>query len=130
MFSKKIIIQLSAITAVVLSPAVVLAGTFDQVMVGFKGLGTAAGFKTGESGEPAIEFVYAFSNYINGMLGLMGALFFIQTAYAGYLWLTARGNEEQVKKAKDKMINSVIALAIIIAARLIVEFALFVLGQL
>lgn len=50
------------------------------------------------------------------LLTLVGTIFFALTVYAGYLWMTAGGNEEQVEKAKTTLRNSVLGLIIVIAA--------------
>lgn len=50
------------------------------------------------------------------ILTLVGTIFFVLTVYAGYLWMTAGGNEEQVEKAKTTVRNSVLGLVIVIAA--------------
>lgn len=50
------------------------------------------------------------------LLTLVGTIFFALTIYAGYLWMTASGNEEQLEKAKTTLRNSVIGLIIVIAA--------------
>ncbi len=59
---------------------------------------------------------------IRVILGLIGTVFFALTIYAGYLWMTAAGNEEQVTKAKTLLFQTVIGLAIILAANSIVSF--------
>lgn len=53
---------------------------------------------------------------INVSLGIIGVLFLGLMVYAGYLWLTAGGDEEQVKKAKSYMYNSLIGLVIVLAS--------------
>ena len=37
---------------------------------------------------------------IKMVLGIVGSAFFILMVYAGFVWLTARGNEERVEKAR------------------------------
>lgn len=61
---------------------------------------------------------------LTGMIGLLvgtamnllGVLIFVFFVYAGFLWMTAQGDEKQVKKAKDLMQNSVIGLIIVLLA--------------
>ena len=107
----------------------VWASTFSEIIKGFGKTGSEAGYKIDpQTGVPEKDFTAAFSAYINGMMGLMGVFFMILVIYAGYLWMTARGREEQVEKAKGLIINAAIALGIIIAARLLVELTLTTLG--
>ncbi len=64
---------------------------------------------------------------INVALSLLGLIFLGHALYAGFKWMTARGDEKAVTEAKDTIKNSVIGLIIVIGA-----FALttFVMGQL
>ena len=49
-------------------------------------------------------------------LGFLGTLFLVLIIYAGFLWMTAGGEEEKAGKAKKLIFNGVIGLAIILAA--------------
>lgn len=53
---------------------------------------------------------------INTVLTLLGMAFMALMLYAGVLWVTARGNEEQITKAKTTIIRAVIGLAIVLSA--------------
>jgi len=53
---------------------------------------------------------------INAALALVGLIFMILMIYAGYLWMTARGEEEQIKKSQKIIIASVIGLVIVVSA--------------
>ena len=57
-------------------------------------------------------------------LSLVGTIFFVLTVYAGFLWMTASGNEERVTKAQDILKMAVIGLAITLAAYSITSFVL------
>lgn len=59
---------------------------------------------------------------IKTILGLLGFIFVILTIYAGFLWMTAGGNGDQIKKAKAIMTNTVIGLIIIVSAYAITWF--------
>ncbi|MEI6835250.1 MAG: hypothetical protein WCK59_00225 [Candidatus Falkowbacteria bacterium] len=56
------------------------------------------------------------------ILSFVGIIFLILTIYAGLLWMTAQGNNAQVEKAKDLLINAVIGLVIVTAAYSITSF--------
>jgi len=66
---------------------------------------------------------------INQLITLIGIIFLLLLIYAGYLWMTARGNDEEVNKAKKITRESVIGLIIILLARLLTEFILLQIGQ-
>ncbi|EKD43252.1 MAG: hypothetical protein ACD_72C00390G0003 [uncultured bacterium] len=55
-------------------------------------------------------------NIIRVALGFTGMLALCLVIYAGYLWMTAGGNEEDVGKAKTLLRQSVIGLAIILTS--------------
>ena len=49
-------------------------------------------------------------------LSLIGVVFIILMVYAGYNWMTAAGEEEKVRKAKDTIWRAVIGLVITIGS--------------
>lgn len=62
-------------------------------------------------------------NLVGGVLtiaySLLGIVFVTLLVYAGYLWLTARGNEEQVTRAQTLLRNSLIGIIIVFTAFII-----------
>ena len=62
------------------------------------------------------------------LLGFLGVIFLILIIYAGLLWMTAAGNEDNVKKAKSILLNSVIGLVILLSAYAISSFVIDQLG--
>lgn len=63
------------------------------------------------------------ANVISIALQLIGILFLALTVYAGFLWMTAAGNEEQVEKSKKLLFQAVIGMAIVLASYSITVFA-------
>ena len=61
---------------------------------------------------------------INVLLGLLGIIFLVLVIYAGFLWMTAGGDEKAVAKAKSIMITAVIGLVILLSAYAISSFVL------
>ncbi|MBP7435777.1 MAG: hypothetical protein KA799_06475, partial [Bacteroidales bacterium] len=61
-------------------------------------------------------------NAIKVVLGLCGTVALVIVVYAGVSWMTAGGNQEQIKKAQKWMINGVIGIVIIAAAYAITDF--------
>lgn len=61
---------------------------------------------------------------INVFLGLLGVIFLVLIIYAGFLWMTAAGNDSQVGKAKNIMITSVVGLVILLSAYAISSFVI------
>lgn len=56
------------------------------------------------------------------VLSLVGVLFFCLMLYAGFLWMTAAGNDKQIEKARDVLTAALIGLIIVIAAYSITQF--------
>ncbi len=59
---------------------------------------------------------------INAFLGLLGLVMVVLMIYAGFLYMTSQGNEEQVTKAKAIIRNAIIGLIIITLSYAIVRF--------
>ena len=107
----------------ILFSILILAG-----LVGFAGvafaqpdLGISYGAGTG-LGSADIRLTIA--RIIHVALGLLGIVAVGLTIYAGYMWMTAGGNSDQIGDAKKILINSVIGLAIILSAYSIVSFVI------
>ncbi len=58
------------------------------------------------------------------VLGLLGIIFLGLTVYAGFLWMTAAGEEEKVTKAVGILRMAVIGLIIVLAATSLTYFVL------
>lgn len=73
---------------------------------------------------PANETTFAenVGSAIRILLSLLGIIFTILIIYAGYLWMTARGSEDNVTKAKDIISSSIIGLIILLMAYSITNF--------
>lgn len=61
---------------------------------------------------------------ITATLSFLGVIFLALMVYGGYLWMTDRGNEEQVKRAKNLISAAIIGLVIIVAAYAISWFVI------
>ncbi len=53
---------------------------------------------------------------ISGALSLIAIFFFILMVYGGFLWMTARGNDDQVEKAKNLIKDAIIGMVIVVMA--------------
>lgn len=59
---------------------------------------------------------------INYLLNLIGVVFLIMIIYGGIMWMTARGNEEQAKKAKTILTSAAWGLVVVVLARVLYIF--------
>lgn len=53
---------------------------------------------------------------ISVILGFLGVVFLVLTIMAGFKWMMSQGNEDEIKKAKSSLKNSIIGLVIVLAA--------------
>ena len=58
------------------------------------------------------------------ILSLLGVVFLLLIVYAGFQWMTSRGESGVVKKAKDLLTEAVIGLIIILSANTIAFFVI------
>ncbi|MBU1421214.1 hypothetical protein KJ978_01895 [Patescibacteria group bacterium] len=49
-------------------------------------------------------------------IALLGIIFLGLMIYGGYIWMTARGNDQDVEKAKNTIVSATIGLIIVLAA--------------
>jgi len=92
----------------------VKAGTAEQ----FKAAGGSAGYSATQ--ETPTNIVIGI---VRAGLGLVGTVFLVLIVYAGVLWMTAGGNDEQVTQAKKTMVRVFIGLVIVISSYSISLFA-------
>lgn len=85
-----------------------------------------AGFDPAASESALAETV---GKIIKAVLSLAGIIFLALTVYAGFLWMTARGAEEQITKSKDIIRAAIIGLAITLSAYAITIFVVSKLVQ-
>ncbi|MFA6194565.1 MAG: hypothetical protein WC719_02350 [Patescibacteria group bacterium] len=80
------------------------------------GLGAAAGTAGYDIGTSATTLESVISRIIYTLLSFIGILFFGLVIYGGFTWMTARGNEEKVKKAEGSIMNALVGLIITLSA--------------
>lgn len=64
----------------------------------------------------------AIGSVISMVLAFTGLVLLVIMVYAGVLWLTAGGNEDQVSKAKQLIKNAIIGMAIALSAFVLTNF--------
>ena len=78
-----------------------------------------AGYKIG-----GITLEVVIATALTAVLSLLGVVFLMLMVYGGYLWMTARGNEQDVEKAKGLITSAIIGLIIVIGAYAISWFVI------
>lgn len=84
-----------------------------------KKFGEEAGYNTG--GE---SLTITVGNIIKSFMGLLGIVVIVIIVYAGFLWMTAQGNEEKVGLAKRMITQATIGLILILMSYAIADFVI------
>lgn len=112
--------QTAVATTLAVLPKVVSAAEnpFNKAKNMVGDVGSAA-----ELGDPKpVETI--IGEIINIALGFLGIVLLLYLLYAGFLWMTAGGDDAQVKKARTMISQAIIGLVIIVAAFAISTFVL------
>lgn len=76
----------------------------------------------GAWGGPTGGPVLIAAQMINVLLQLLGLVSLLLIFYAGFVWMMARGNEDDIKKAKDIIIGTTIGMLVILASYSFMRF--------
>lgn len=77
---------------------------------------------TANTGLSAADPRIIASRVVNVILGVLGTIATMLVFYAGFLWMTAAGDDEQIGKAKSIMTAAIIGLVVILASYSISTF--------
>lgn len=104
-----------------LSPSFSLAQTNSQeALDNLKAAGGSGGANIAGSAPTDPRIIVA--KIIRTALSLIGIVFVVLAVYAGFLWMTAGGEEDKVSQAKKLLSNAVIGLAIVLSSYAIAYF--------
>lgn len=115
---------LSFFLTIILNVQPIMAQTTDSGWIdraqegGLNAIGTTAYEQSGAPRPLALIVV----SVIKVFLGVLGIIFLILIITAGFRWMTAGGNEENIKKASAQIRNACIGLLIILASYAITIF--------
>jgi len=110
--------------AVVISSALVSL----PVLAAVPGLGdnlNALGKSSGYDTQLATQenpLAMVVSQALLALFGVLGMIFLVIVVYAGFRWMTAGGNSEQITEAQELIKNAAIGLAIVILSYTITYF--------
>jgi len=94
--------------------------TPDEITQQMGQVGQAYGQDAG--GQPGDALLTMIGKIIRMVLTLLGVIVLVIVVYSGFQWMTAGGDPEKVKTAKQWLTNAVIGLALILAAYAISDF--------
>lgn len=101
---------------------VVAAPSEDFSMSGQLGVVREESGLGGTAASDKLALQKFISRIIFSTLSLLGVIAIVLVITAGFQWMTAGGNEENVEKAKTLLKNAIIGLAIILLAYSITRF--------
>ncbi len=99
------------IVVLLVLPYFVFAATLKGSL---EALGDASGYQTAGVSETSLAEVIGM--IVSAFLGILGVIFVILIVIAGNKWMTAMGEEEKVREAKDTIRRAIIGLIIIVGA--------------
>ena len=76
-----------------------------------------------ENGKPD-HIIDIVAMIIKVFLGFLGIIFVVLLVLAGFKWMTASGEEEKVREARDQILTSIIGILIVLASYAIAHFVL------
>jgi len=123
------LILLSLFLTLTFAPGLYAASMFDQISGSVK---TYTNNAFGGGQEVKVDqttFLNSLMMIVNYLLTFLGAVFMLGVIYAGFLWMNAKGNEEQINKAKEMLKQFIVGLIIILTSRVITEVILINIGQ-
>lgn len=100
------------VTQFIIVPATLAVGSIDTTALNQQD--EALMNNSGLAGNSNLSSI--ISTLIQTALGFLGVVFLILTIMAGFKWMMSEGNEEEIKKAKGSLKNSIIGLIIVLAA--------------
>lgn len=110
----KKIVLISLLSFFLVSPVWAGANVFSLV----DKVGRGAEYGASKEPEEVVAMV------IQAVLGFLGIIFVVLMIIGGIQWMTAEGNEESVKKAKNRIKNAVIGLVIVVLSYAISVFVI------
>jgi len=78
----------------------------------------------GQDDVNSTTLAQSVANIVKIALGFLGILFLVLILYAGFMWMTAAGNDDKIDKAKKIISAAVIGVAIVVSAYIITYFVI------
>lgn len=91
-----------------------------RAQLGLEETAGRAGLYNSKGDNPSL--VGLVGNVVAGGLSLISVIFFVFIIYGGFRWMLAKGNDQEIQKAQDTIISSVIGIIVILSAYAITSF--------
>lgn len=76
------------------------------------------------TGVSTVDLPTASGQIVKSILSVLGLIFFVLMVYSGITWMTAKGDEEAVNKARETIFGAVIGLTVILASYAVTSYVL------
>jgi hypothetical protein len=106
-----------AVAALVALPAATQAQFTEKIRSGVTQTNQELGYS-----ETPLQVI--IGNVIRVAITLVGVVLLLLLLYAGFLWMTAGGDTEKVKKARGMIFNAIVGMIIIVLAYAITDFVI------
>ena len=83
----------------------------DKAKSGLEVTAKAGGVQASQTDLPTI-----IGKIVGAVLAFVGVIFFCLILWAGFGWMLAKGNEEEIKQAKETIFSAVLGLMVILGA--------------
>lgn len=97
------------------------SATYAQLSKSTENLATV---KTALGADVSKTLPELIGQFIRVFLGVLGIIFVIYVVYAGYIYMTAGGDDTKIQKSKKMIGTAVIGIILIVAAYAISEFVI------
>jgi len=108
------LISAGIMSAVAVSAPAAVFAAVNPIASGLSNAASAAGISGGCASVDCL--VTIIGNVLNVALGFVGIILLLYFLYAGFMWMTAGGDEDKVKDATTTIRNAVVGLAIVMLA--------------
>ena len=94
----------------------------NSLMGKLKNVGDKSGYVTANEDT---QLAMTVGMVVGAFFALLGVIFIVYIIYAGYHWMTARGEEQKIKEAQATIRNAIIGLIITLGAYAIWDFIIY-----
>ncbi len=109
----QLILSILVLVALLILPYFVFATNSSSTLGTLSAVANQGGY---QATSPQTLLPTIIGNVIKVALGLLGTIFIILIIIGGYLWMTASGNEETIKKAQNYITRAIIGLVVTLSA--------------
>lgn len=125
MFSRRVnAVTLSLMLVLLFSFSTAIAAEDDGAAAARAGLKEAAGVAGLSNTGGSEELPSLVGIVVGSLLSITGVAFFLLSLYGGFLWMTARGNDQQIEQGRNTLKAAIIGIIVVVASYAITSLVL------